>query len=120
MEKPRRISVARLLVPHWKTLSVGFLASIVCSAMDLLQPWPLKLVIDNVIGSKKVPALLLSVLPNIAGDRTALLNATALSLIAIALIGAIGSYIQNMTMTGVGQWVMHDLRTTLYHHIQRL
>src|SRR5207248_9903064 len=30
------------------------------------------------------------------------------------------SYMQSMTMTSVGQWVMHDLRTTLYHHLQRL
>src|SRR5262249_1863321 len=98
-------------------------ASIVCSVMDLLQPWPLKIVIDNVLvpgGSKKLPVFLQALLPNLASDRVALLNATALSLIAIALAGAVGSYIQNMTMTSVGQWVMHDLRTTLYHHIQRL
>jgi subfamily B ATP-binding cassette protein MsbA len=120
MENPRRISVVRLLTPHWKTLSVGLLAAVACSAMDLLQPWPLKIVIDNVVNSKKLPALLLKIAPGIAGDRVALLNATALSLIVIAIAGAVGSYIENMTMTSVGQWVMHDLRTTLYHHIQRL
>jgi subfamily B ATP-binding cassette protein MsbA len=120
MDSPRRISVARLLTPHWKTLTVGLLAAVACSVTDLLQPFPLKIIIDNVLGSKPVPHWLLKVAPTIARDQAALLNATALSLIAIALAGAIGSYIESMTMTSVGQWVMHDLRTTLYHHIQRL
>src|SRR5215831_8128186 len=103
MENPRRISVARLLTPHWKTLAIGLLASIACSVMDLLQPWPLKIVIDYVLipgDSKKLPAFLQTVMPHLAADRVALLNATALSLIGIALAGAVGSYIQNMTMTG--------------------
>src|ERR1051326_826015 len=120
MASPERISVARLLTPHWKTLTVGLLAAMASSVMDLLQPWPLKIVIDYVIGTKRVPDWLTALAPNIAHDRVALLNATALSLIAIALTGAVASYIQSMTMTSVGQWVMHDLRTTLYHHIQRL
>ena len=52
MEEPkRRISVVRLLTPHWKPLSLGLLTAILGSVMDLLQPWPLKIVIDNVIGS---------------------------------------------------------------------
>jgi subfamily B ATP-binding cassette protein MsbA len=120
-ENPRRISVARLLTPHWKTLTVGLLAAIVCSALDLLQPWPLKIVIDSVLGSKKLSGWVAFVMPHAAAtDKLLLLNVTAMSLIAIALAGAVGSYIQDMTMTGVGQWVMHDLRTTLYHHIQLL
>src|SRR5258706_16472223 len=31
-----------------------------------------------------------------------------------------GSYGEKYLTTSVGQWVMHDLRRTLYHHIQRL
>src|SRR5207248_150289 len=44
----------------------------------------------------------------------------ALSLIVIAVAGAAGAYIESMLTTRAGQWVMHDLRTTLYHHIQRM
>ncbi len=97
-----------------------FAAAVFCSLTDLLQPLPLKIVIDNVLGSKKLPAWLIRLAPHIAADRVALLNATAVSLIAIAVAGAIGGYIQSVLTTRVGQWVMHDLRTTLYHHIQRL
>ena len=38
----------------------------------------------------------------------------------IAVVGAASSYLENYLTTNVGQWVMHDLRRTLYHHIHRL
>jgi ATP-binding cassette subfamily B protein len=118
---PHRIKISRLLTPHWKQLSLGLLAAIMGSAMDILQPWPLKIVIDTVLGSKAPRGLLRTVLsPSFLTDKLSLLTAAALSLVAIALIGAIAAYFQSMLMTSVGQWVMHDLRTTLYHHIQRM
>jgi ATP-binding cassette subfamily B protein len=121
MESKPTISVGRLLTPHWKQLSLGFLAAIIGSAMDILQPWPLKIVIDNIVGTKALrPWLAKWFGTNLGIDHLTLLNIAAVSLIAIAIIGAIAAYFQSMLMTTVGQWVMHDLRTTLYHHIQRL
>src|SRR2546422_6065792 len=35
-----------------------------------------------------------------------------------AVVGAFCAYIQKRSVTSVGQWVMHDLRRTLYSHIQ--
>src|SRR2546425_4897463 len=53
-------------------------------------------------------------------NKLAVLNLTALAVVAIATLGAVCSYVQSVTTTSVGQWVMHDLRSTLYNHIQRL
>jgi ATP-binding cassette, subfamily B, bacterial len=119
-EPSRRISITQLLAPHWKTLTLGLNAAVFCSVMDLLQPWPLKIVIDHVLGSKPVPEWLTGLAPGLVSNRFLLLNATAISLIVIAVAGAVGTYVQSMLMTSAGQWVMHELRTTLYHHIQRL
>ena len=43
-----------------------------------------------------------------------------MAVLVIAAIGAICSYVEKYLTTSVGQWVMHDLRRTLYSHIQRL
>ena len=43
-----------------------------------------------------------------------------LAVAAIAVAAAASSYLQNYLTTNVGQWVMHDLRRVLYHHIHRL
>ena len=121
MDSANRISVARLLQPHWKILSLGVIAAIICALTELAAPWPLKIVIDQVLEGKAVPAWLGRLLDATLGrDSLAILNAAAVSMIVIALIGSISSYIENMLTTSVGQWVLHDLRTTLYHQIQRL
>ncbi|HEY2934175.1 MAG TPA: ABC transporter ATP-binding protein [Acidobacteriota bacterium] len=110
-----------LLRPHWKTLLVALLAVIAESITDLLEPWPLKIVLDNVIGDKHMPPVLASAVQSVfEGDKLAALNFAAAAVVVIALVGAISSYTEKYLTTTVGQWVMHDLRKTLYHHIQRL
>src|SRR5207248_9443317 len=86
-----------------------------------LAPWPLKIIFDYVLGSKRMPEWLATfVQATTGGDKLAVLNFAALAVIAIAIVGAISSYTEDYLTNSVGQWVMHDLRRTLYHHIQRL
>ena len=120
-KKDRRIGLARLLVPHWKGLSLGMTGVFGETLTDLLQPWPLKIVIDYVVGSKQMPPWLAHWFDSTVGtEKLVVLNVAAVSVFLIAVAGAVSSYVQSVTMTSVGQWVMHDLRSTLYNHIQRL
>lgn len=119
--KRRKIQITLLLRPHWKTLLVAFIAVIGESLTDLLEPWPLKMVLDYVLSSKQMPEWLATSVHSLLGqDKLAILNFAVLAIIAIAIGGAISSYTQNYLTTSVGQHVMHDLRRMLYHHIQRL
>ena len=120
-KKDRRIGLARLLVPHWKGLSLGMTGVFGETLTDLLQPWPLKIVIDYVVGSKQMPSWLAHWFDSTVGtEKLVVLNVAAVSVFLIAVAGAVSSYVQSVTMTSIGQWVMHDLRSTLYNHIQRL
>ncbi len=106
-----------LLRPHWKALSVGFLAVIGETIADLLQPWPLKIVFDNVLKSQSLHGhgWLNHVVLSFAGtDRLAVLRFAAIAALAIAIAGAICSYTEKYLTTSIGQWVMHDLRLMLY------
>jgi ATP-binding cassette subfamily B protein len=117
----RRISLVRLLAPHWKTLIIGFTAAIGSVLADILQPIPVKIVIDDVVGQKPMPYWMAQRLASLFGSGgNALLDFVVLAVVGIAVLNAISSYAQNLSMTTIGQWVMHDLRSTLYHHIQRL
>lgn len=42
----------RLIRPYWLLLAVAFGAMVLDGAMNLLEPWPLKVIFDNVIGNK--------------------------------------------------------------------
>ena len=119
--KKSKLSIAHLLRPHWKALAIAFVAVLGESLTDILEPWPIKMVLDYVIVSKKAPPWLDSIINSTVGhDKFAILNFAALAVILIAVVGAVSSYTEKYLMTTVGQWVMHDLRRTVYHHIQRL
>ena len=111
--------LVRLLRPYRVPLSIAFAAMLIESAADLLEPWPLKIIFDYVIGSKATPGWL-GAWPALAGTRLALLNAAAFAVVVIALVGAASSYTEKFLSTSVGQRVTRDLRHTLYHHLQRL
>src|SRR5437870_13634829 len=115
-----KIRITDLLYPHWKALTLAFVAVIGESATDLLEPWPLKIVFDYVFGSKRMPDWLTSAVSWIGTDKLSILNFAVLAVITIAAFGAISSYFEKYLTTSVGQWVMHDLRRVLYSHIQRL
>jgi subfamily B ATP-binding cassette protein MsbA len=113
----RSLSLIPLLRPHWKLLAVAFVAMLLQSGADLLEPWPLKIVFDYVLGSKRMPQWLAEWMP---GDTLAVLNVAAAAVIAIAVIGAISSYTEKYLSTTVAKRVGYELRHLLYHHVQRL
>jgi len=118
--KPQKIRITDLLYPHWKTLTLAFIAVIGESTTDLLEPWPLKIVFDYVFGGKPMPEWLANAVSWLGTDKLSILNFAVLAVLTIAILGAVSSYFENYLTTSVGQWVMHDLRRVVYHHIQRL
>jgi len=118
--KTRVLPITDLLRPHWKAMTMAFVAVAIGSAMDLLEPWPIKIVLDYLLQSKTMPGWMVAVVAWIGSGRLAILNFAVAGVAAIAVISAVSSYIEDYLTTNVGQWVMHDLRRTLYHHIHRL
>ena len=117
----RGITVLQLLRPHYRLLGLGLLAIGGESIADLLQPWPLKIVLDNVIAHKDSRGWLFAFIRHTAGatPRQILLFA-CFSVVLIAILDAICTYSEKYITTSVGQWVTHDLRRTLYAHVQKL
>ena len=119
--KKRLGMLGHLLAPHRAMLVIAFVAVLGEAGTDLLEPWPLKIVFDYVFGTKHMPAWLSGLLAATFGlDKVAILHFAVLAVIVIALLGALSAYGEKYLTTSVGQWVMHDLRGVLYHHIQRL
>jgi ATP-binding cassette, subfamily B, bacterial len=116
-----KLSVIRLIKPHWKELTLAFVAVLGETFSDVLEPWPIKIVIDNILQSKKLPSWLNGFVSGAFGqNKLAILNFAVAAVAGIAVIGAVSSYVEKYLTTSVSQWVTHDLRRTLYNHIQRL
>ena len=79
------------------------------------------MVIDNVVGTHKMPEWLdwVKDLP-MGGTKQGLAAWAGVSIILIALVGGIATYIDNYYTESVGQWVANDLRKRVYHHLERL
>ena len=114
--------IRELIRPYRGTLLIILLAMMVETAMSLAAPWPLKVIIDNVVGSHKLPHWLdQMVRPMLEGGaKLQVAGLAALAFVVIALLGALASYIDNYYTESVGQWVANDLRLRTYHHLQRL
>ncbi len=116
-----KLKITDLLRPHYRALGIGLLAVIGESTTDLLQPWPIKIVLDNVLKSRHSQGWLSHLIQSTAGaDPLAVLRLAAIAALLIALLGAICSYTEKYLTTSIGQWDLHDMRLTLSSHIQRL
>jgi ABC-type multidrug transport system fused ATPase/permease subunit len=114
--------IGSLLRPYRRTLAVIFLAMLVETVMSLATPWPLKIILDNVVGTHKLsPWLHRMIGPMLeSGSRLHVAVLAALAFVVIAVVGAVASYIDNYYTESAGQWVAHDLRMRMYQHLQRL
>src|SRR6516165_7900723 len=93
----------------WALLQVFLIAG-----FELLKPWPLQVVIDNVLGGKPFPFSALTSSPS------GLLLLACLGIIVVHLGAGVLTLLHNYTTIGVGQRMVNDLRGALYAHLQRL
>ena len=117
----RGITIMALLRPHRRALWLGLLAIAGESVADLAAPWPLKIVIDNVLTHKGAHGWLYDLITRTVGtDGQQILMLACISVLVIAALDAVCTYAEKYITTSVGQWVTHDLRRTLYAQVQRL
>ncbi len=101
---PRRLTIRSLLRPHIGALTVGFIAIAGESAANLLQPWPLKIVLDDVLRAKESHGWAMRTVYRLVGtDKLAILEFACVAVLAIALLDAICSYGEKYLTTSVGQ-----------------
>ncbi len=114
--------IGGLIRPYRGTLAIILTAMLVETFMSLAGPWPLKIILDNVVGDKKMAPWLHDLLRPLLehGNRMHIALIAAGLYVAIAALGALASYIDNYYTESVGQWVAHDLRMQMYTHLQEL
>jgi ATP-binding cassette subfamily B protein len=96
--------IARLFRPYrWNLLFVGVLVA-ASSLVSLLNPFLIREVIDVALPQ----------------GRTGLLTVLALGMIVVAVANSSFGVSQTYVSTRTGQRVMHDLRTAVYSHLQRM
>jgi len=113
--------VVRLLRPYRGWVAIVLVATLIETAMNLAAPWPLKIILDNVLGGHKAPHWMHHLAKWMPGHNVGRLAAfAAVATVLIAGIGALASYIDSYYTESVGQWVANDLRLYVYDHLEHL
>jgi ATP-binding cassette, subfamily B, bacterial len=102
--------IGRLFRPYWEKLSVVTVLIIVASGLGVIPAFLLKAMIDTFVAASK---------PGATFDfhkLTLLVIGTISISIVTSAIGVVQSYLS----TQVGQRVMHDMRTSVFRHLQQL
>src|ERR1700678_493042 len=114
--------VFELLRPCRGRLAIVFTAMLFEIGASLAAPWPLKLVSDDALGNHHLPRWLdwAHEYGGFGKHTLGVALFAGAATLAIALVGAISSYIDNYYTTSIGQWVANDLRLRVYEHLHRL
>jgi ABC-type multidrug transport system fused ATPase/permease subunit len=99
-----------LLRPHSWAVAAGLAATLAATLVGLAQPWPTKILVDDVLGSQRLFGL---------SRSTALGLTVLLTMTLFMLSGALG-LLQTKLMFGLSQRLIRDLRARLFGHMTRL
>jgi ABC-type multidrug transport system fused ATPase/permease subunit len=111
--------IRQLLRPYRWSLAVILASMLVQTLMSLAAPWPLKTILDNVVGNRPAPRWITWLLPMLGGDTKLHIAAAAgIATAVIAAVTGIAFYIATYFTESLGQRVANDLRVRLFHRLQ--
>jgi ATP-binding cassette subfamily B protein len=103
------------LWPYRWQVALALLQVAAISALELLKPWPLQIVVDTVLGGRPAAWRPLARLA-----PPALLATVSAGLVLIYLLLGVLAVWNNYTTISIGQGMVNDLRSRFYAHLQRL
>lgn len=107
-------------------IGLGLIVSLAGAGAALLQPWPLKLVVDNVVNNSPLPAPLAGLVGIITAhtaltsQKIALLIILCLGLLVIQSLVGLFEVLSTYLLVAVGLRMVFKLRCSLFDHIQQL
>ncbi|HEY4638456.1 MAG TPA: ABC transporter ATP-binding protein, partial [Candidatus Udaeobacter sp.] len=102
--------VLRYYQPFWGKTMIGLFLSLVGIGLNLLKPWPFKIIVDDFL--RPTPAA--------RGDWRTWVPLLCLALVVIQLAWGIINWITNYLFVKIGLHALLKLRTDLYSYLQRL
>ncbi|MET0215256.1 MAG: ABC transporter ATP-binding protein [Vicinamibacterales bacterium] len=110
-----------LMRPYRSGLFVLGTLALLEIALSMTAPWPLKIVVDNVLAARPLPAPIAGVVDSVIGSSAfALLLVVVVTGLLLQVASEIVSMIQTQIQIGIAQRMVYDLRSRLLAHLQDL
>jgi ATP-binding cassette subfamily B protein/subfamily B ATP-binding cassette protein MsbA len=117
----RYLRILRYALPHWPGWALIAGVTLLSNAVSLIQPWPMKILVDHVLGQEPAPATLARViewLPG-GGHPAGLLIWVVLGGLALFAINSVSDVVLTFAWVRVGQRTVYDLAQALFARLQR-
>ena len=109
------LRLLRLTLPgETRGLLLGTLLIVLATMVGLLQPWPLKLVIDSVVGGSPAPW------PLVSGSVWTRLWLLCAAIVLLELVTAILTALSTRILVRMGLRLVFKLRSIVFEHVQKL
>jgi len=103
------------LLPWWPRLLGAFGLTVVVVGAELLKPWPLKVVVDQVLLGNDWPVLPDSLRG--AANSSTLLAVACAAVLVLALVSGMGAYFRDLWLADTGQRVIHRIRKSVLERL---
>ncbi len=121
--RPPRHLYRRLLRearPFWRHIAGLILLALLSSVFALLTPIPLKIAVDNLTGSRRLPSPLDALPHAVAGSHTGVIIFAGVLFVLITLLRQLEQFATLVLSTYAGQKLLLSFRARLFRHVQRL
>jgi ABC-type multidrug transport system fused ATPase/permease subunit len=102
------------------SLFVAALCTLGLALTDLLRPWPLKIIFDNIILNKPLPGYLFFLKGLFEDGKVLSLVAVSVTIILISVLKSSSAYAQLHLTSRAGYKLAHAFRRDLFAHVQKL
>jgi ATP-binding cassette, subfamily B, bacterial len=104
--------------PYRLRLGLGLAALVLAIGAELAQPWPLKLVVDSVLGDHPLPSWMPQFVRE--GSPDTQIAVLSLMLVFLVAVGSLLNYVGTYLSQAVGQRVTFEIREAVHNHMHRL
>jgi ATP-binding cassette subfamily B protein/subfamily B ATP-binding cassette protein MsbA len=114
------LRLARYARVRWRGLAFVLLLMLINVGLNVLKPWPLKLIVDCVLGNQPLPNTLVWLKTLAGGADIQLLGPLAGATIALFLASEGVRLLQDYVGAGVGSQMSYDFGAVLFDRLQHL
>lgn len=116
------LGLLRYAVPHWEGMTAVVTSMALGVGFELLKPWPTKILVDEVLGQRRVPSQLRGVVDALPGPGgvDGLLVWVSVATVVVFVTVSLLNVLTTALSVRLGHQMTFDLGADLFLHLQKL
>lgn len=105
------------LMSYTKWFAIGYTGLAAMVLFKLVQPWPLKFILDNILLAKPMPSFLAGINDALGSNQLYLLTILCVATVVIAALEGFAAFMNKYYLSAAGHSVTNDIRHRVFDHL---